>query len=463
MLRRVAHTVARYDMLRAGDRVGVAVSGGPDSVALLLALGALTPELGLLLGVVHLNHGWRGAESDADEQFSRDLAASLGLDFIAERAPAAEPGENLEQAGRRLRLEFFRRLLAEQRFDKIALGHTRTDQAETVLYRFLRGATTAGLSGIHPVLENRIVRPLLEVERAEVLEYLTALGQAWREDATNRDLAFDRNRLRHQLLPQLEKEWNPGLTGTLAHLADWAREEENYWRSELEHLAPLYLRREGRAVLLEAPQMAALAPAVERRLLRFAIEQVKGDLRGIGFEHLEQIRRLTSAAEGHGRVQIPGVDVFRSFDQVRLAPLSEWGGLETRNFSLLLEVPGTYEVPQTETRFILRFRAPVMERQEYNEELGWLDWDRTPRPLWLRNWRPGDRLRPRGAAGEEKLKSLFQSRKVPLWQRRSWPVVASQEVIVWSREFGVAAEFAAGQESRTILEILEAHSSDPGV
>jgi len=297
-----------------------------------------------------------------------------------------------------------------------------------------------------------------------VLEYLTARGQAWREDATNLDLGFDRNRLRHQLLPQLEKEWNPGLTGTLAHLADWARDEENYWRGELERLAPAYLRREGRAVLLAAPQVAALAPAVERRLLRCAIEQVKGDLRGIDFGHLEQIRRLTSAAEGHGRVQIPGVDVFRSFDQVRLAPLSEWGGLETRNFSLLLNVPGTYEVPQTDTRFILRFRTPVKECQEYNEEeLGWLDWDRTPRPLWLRNWRPGDRLRPRGAAGEEKLKSLFHSRKVPLWQRRSWPVVASQEVIVWSRGFGVAAEFAAGQGSRTILEIFEAHSSDPGV
>ena len=453
MLRRVAQTVALHGMLHAGERVGVAVSGGPDSVALLLALRALAPELGLLLGVVHLNHGWRGAESDADEQFSRDLAASLGLDFIAERAPAAEPGENLEQAGRRLRLEFFRRLIAEQRFDKIALGHTRTDQAETVLYRFLRGAATAGLSGIHPVLENSLVRPLIEVERAEVLDYLKSAGQAWREDATNRDLAFDRNRLRHQLLPQLEKEWNPGLTGTLAHLADWARDEESYWRAELERLAPAYLRREGRAVLLEAPQAAALAPAVERRLLRCAIEQVKGDLRGIDFEHLEQIRRLTSAAEGHGRVQIPGVDVFRSFDQVRLAPLSEWGGLETRNFSLLLNIPGTYEVPQTDTRFILRFRTC----REYNEEeLGWLDWDRTPRPLWLRNWRPGDRLRPRGAAGEEKLKSLFQARKVPLWQRRSWPVVASQEVIVWSRGFGAAAEFAAGQESRTILEILEA-------
>jgi len=438
-------------MFRAGDRVGVAASGGPDSTALLVALCELSAELGILPAVVHLNHRLRGEESDADAAFTRELAESLGLEFTLESVDVRQAGGNLEQAGRRARLHYFEGLIASRRFDKIAVGHTRSDQAETVLFRLVRGAATAGLAGIYPVMEPGIVRPLIDVERSEVVEYLRAAGQAWREDSTNRSPELARNRLRHALIPQLERDWNPRIASALAQLADWARDEELYWKQQMQSLAPRYLRAQGRVLFCESRAMAQLPAAAERRLLRHALERVRGDLRGIEFAHIEQIRALTGSEEGHGRVQIPGVDVFRSFGQLRLSPIEELEGLEDRNFSVSLVIPGTYDIRQTRSRFLFQLRAVG----EYNEGLGCLDWGRTPQPLWLRNWRPGDHYHPAGWSSQEKLKTLFQHRRVPLWERRHWPVVATQTGVVWSRGFGPAAEFAARPESRTVLEITE--------
>jgi len=464
VLRQVAETIARQGMFRPGERVGVAVSGGPDSVALLAALCELAPQLGILPGVVHLNHGLRGAESDADAQFTRDLAGSLRLDLVVERADVGQAGENLEQAGRRARYEFFRRLIDQNRFQKIAVGHTRTDQAETVLFRFLRGSATAGLAGIYPVLEGGIVRPLIEVDREQVLEFLGAKGLSWREDSSNASLDLARNRLRLQLLPQLARDWNPEISRTLAQVADWARDEETYWKQEIDRIAADCLRRRGSTVLVETARVREMPPAVQRRLLRRAIEQARGDLRRIGFHHVEQIRGLAAAGPGDGRLQIPGVDVFRSFALLRLAPSEPGAGLENRNFSVLLTIPGACEVPETASRFVFKLVGPEAVQQGYNEIGGVVDWERLPRPLWLRNWRPGDRYRPVGHAGPEKLKTLFQQNRVPLWERRRWPVIVAGDPagqgqaearVIWSRTFGVEAEYQAGRECRLALEILE--------
>ena len=468
MTERVADTIAKYGMLRAGEHVGVAVSGGPDSVALLRVLCELRADLGLAgLAVVHLDHGLRGDESKADAQFVRELAESLGLEFVLEtadlRAEAAGSGENLEQAARRRRYEFFRRLIGEGRFQKIAVGHTKSDQAETVLFRFLRGAAAAGLAGIYPVVDGVIVRPLIEVERADVLDYLLAAGQAWREDSTNQDQALARNRLRQQLLPQLERDWNPAIVNAMAHLADWARDEELYWSVEIRRLAGELLRREERMIYFEAPRIAALPPAVGRRLLRYAVEQVRGNLRGIEFAHIERIRAIVAAPEGDGRARVPGVDVFRSFNQVRLAPVETLKGLDGRNYSLTLVIPGTYDLPQIRRSFSFKLCAEPEADQGYNSTVvGRLDWERTPRRLWLRNWRPGDRYHPIGWSGEEKLKTLFQQRKVPLWERGRWPVVASETEVLWARQFGPAAGLAAGPGSKTVLEISEQEKTIEG-
>ena len=279
MLERVRKTITRYNMLPRGGSVAVAVSGGPDSVCLLHVLAELAPSWNVSLAVAHLNHQLRGAESDEDEHFVAQLAASLGLQFHRASVDVAASDDNLEQAGRRARRSFF----AGLKMDRIALGHTRDDQAETVLFRLLRGSGLRGLAGIYPVtgggyIRPSYIRPLIDVTRAEVEEFLRARGIAWREDASNLDPRFARNRIRRSLLPQLARDWNPRIGESLAHLASLAHDEERWWRSYIDDLsAGILVPRSGGIEVQARRPLADLPPAVSRRLIRRAITQVKGN------------------------------------------------------------------------------------------------------------------------------------------------------------------------------------------
>jgi tRNA(Ile)-lysidine synthase len=467
MLERVVQIITRYSMFRTGDRVGVAVSGGADSLCLLHILLELAPRWDLRLNVLHLDHKLRGEESRQDAAFVREIAASLGLPFelgeIDVAAACRETAENLEQAARTARLNFYRGFLKQvgdraPLLDRVAVGHTRSDQAETVLFRFLRGSGTAGLAGIRPVTGDGIVRPLIETEHAEVLQYLSEHGIAWRDDSTNACRAFARNRIRHELLPQLARDWNPSITATLAHTADWAQAEEAYWDSELARIVPAHLVSEPPAVLFRVDSLATLPLAASRRLIRRALEMAKGDLRGIGFEHLAAVLALASLAEGHGRMQIPGLDIFRSFEFMRIAPPAA-DSLRNRNYCLPLPVPGSARLPGQRSvihaELVENTRVTEMLENVYNENVGFLDWRRISGPVEVRNWRPGDQYQPAGRAAAEKIKVLFHQARVPLWERRFWPVIASGGVIVWARRFGPAAGFAASPETSLVLTIRE--------
>jgi tRNA(Ile)-lysidine synthase len=303
------------NLLRAGMRVVVGVSGGADSVGLLRALVEAAPEIGLVLSVAHLHHGIRGAEADDDERFVMDLAEQLGLPLHRHRvdAPASAKTERktIEEAARYLRYAWFRDLLAHRRADAVATAHTLDDQAETVLHRLLRGAWTEGLGGIHPVVTcaaGTILRPFLKTRRADVVAWLREIGQPWREDASNRDPAFTRSRIRHELLPQLAA-FNPRIAEQLARLATIARDEESWWDAELTRLLPQLLlpgkpvRGGGRAVStqpgeasvgLELARLRGLAPALRRRVLRAAALQLGGAL------NFDQTERLMAMCEPDG-------------------------------------------------------------------------------------------------------------------------------------------------------------------
>lgn len=461
MIERIAKTISRYGMFQPDQRVGVAVSGGADSVCLLHVLRELAPRWNLRLTVLHLDHKLRGDESSNDAAFVHELAARLVLPFEFEECDVAglcrESGDNLEQAARAARLRFFNRLMESGKVDRIATGHTRSDQAETVLFRFLRGSGTAGLAGIRPISDG-VVRPLIEIDRGEIEGYLRERGIAWRTDSSNASTAFARNRIRHTLLPQLTEHWNPALPETLAHTADWAQAEEAYWESELARLTPVHLIADPPAVLLRVEDLADLHLAVTRRLIRRAVKMAKGDLRGVGFEHLAGILELAASTEGHGRLQIPGVDVFRSFGWLRLAPPTT-DNLENRNYRLPLPVPGAVELPGQ--RWIvhteLSENTNVTETSEgvYNGCVGCLDWNRISGSLEVRNWRPGDHYQPAGRKEAEKIKLLFQEARIPLWERRHWPIVTKGDVILWARRFGPAAAYAAGYGASPVLSIRE--------
>lgn len=303
------------DLLRPGMRVAVACSGGADSVALLRILLEFRCQLGLVLSVTHVNHGLRGEESDADQSFVSDLATQHSLQFhldrVDTRARSDSTRETIEEAARHLRYAFFRRILASRRADVVVTAHTMDDQAETVLHRFLRGAWTEGLGGIQPRLgepDGAILRPFLYARRTEIESWLRSINQPWREDSSNRNLSFTRNRIRHELLPALAS-YNPQIAEQLARVASIARDEEDWWRAELARLLPNLLlpgkavRGGGRStstlsggesIAIEIPRLCGLNPAVARRVLRAAAAQLGCSMR---FDETERLLAFCGLSE----------------------------------------------------------------------------------------------------------------------------------------------------------------------
>ena len=295
----VLEYVRQQGFLKAGDRAGVAVSGGADSVALLRLMLELKQEIGFVLSVVHFNHNLRGAESDADEQFVEQLARRHHLDLYCDRGNVAEHAQvqhlSTEAAARQLRYEYFRRVMVAERLNCIATGHTLDDQAETVLLRVVRGAGTRGLAGIYPKLifsqssvdhpGFSIIRPLLRTARTELEAYLREIGQDWREDSSNRDLRYARNRVRHGIVPRLQRTLNPKVREALAETAEIARSEEEYWQAEVERVLPgAWDLRTGTLA-----RLAELPLALRRRVVRAAAESL--GLR-LEFRQVEEILGL---------------------------------------------------------------------------------------------------------------------------------------------------------------------------
>jgi tRNA(Ile)-lysidine synthase len=442
-------------LLKAGLRLAVGLSGGADSVALLRTLAARGKELGLVLHAAHLHHGLRGEEADGDLAFARTLAAELGLPFHEARVDTAAeararleagqtgPGksaETIEEAARRLRYGWFRQLMASGEVEAVATAHTRDDQAETVLAKFLRGAWTEGLSGIHPVVEfpeGRILRPLLTSTRAEVELYLGSLGQNWREDSSNHHLTFTRNRIRHELLPLLES-WNPRLREHLAQMASLARDEEACWQAELARLGPQLLlpgrpvRGGGRAagdllapsLSIDVTRLAALAPALQRRLLRYAAEELGV---AVDFPATEALRTLAlTGRAGQKRELAQGLRAERTPRELRLAilPVAPVGGaVAAAAPEYTVTIPGEVTAPA----FVLRLRIEADAPSGLAESPS----PAPRRTATLRNWRPGDRVRLRYSASPRKVKEVLERLRVTGSSRALWPVLELDGRIVW--------------------------------
>jgi tRNA(Ile)-lysidine synthase len=298
---------------------------------------------------------------------------------------------------------------------------------------------------------------LIECTRAEVLDYLGGRGLPWREDATNTETSYARNYIRHELLPRVPE----AVTEILARTAEVARDEEDYWSTEVDRLAATLLRRDPKGVLVKVDELLRLPIALQRRLVRRAAQAAKGNLLEINLSHVEAILRLAHAGEGHGRCQAPGLDVFRSFEWLRIGvPRTETRA--ERDYCLALQVPGSTRVPGQQSLV----RVEVPPNGCTIEEGSTLDVDRLNGPLEFRNWRPGDQFTRRGRS-REKIKTLFQLARIPIWDRQGWPVITCGEDIVWARRFGVSDEYLATPESRRILCITEeepesGESNSPG-
>jgi tRNA(Ile)-lysidine synthase len=440
-----------------GDRVCVAVSGGADSTALLRTLLARRDELGVVLSVLHVEHGLRGEASVEDAAFVRALAERLNLPCEVVRVDTpqrmTDHKESVETAARALRYQVFRDVLAACKADKVATAHTLDDQAETVLMKLLRGAWTEGLSGIHPELRMESVegragqdgyssgklclRPFLAVQRAQIETYLRAIGQPWRQDASNDSFAHTRNRIRHELLPHL-RDFNPQIDSILAHMAANARAEEHHWQAELDRLLPLLLlpgkptRGGGRSVStsdgssdvsIETARLLELDPALQRRVLRAAAERAGATL---DFDATERLLALvTPMAYARGkrmRIELAGgVCVERSARELRFARSS------ARSFSAActyeLPVPGAVDAPAFHSRFTASWPAELSAPNAAVQ---------LP-CAHVRAWKPGDRVELQHSRGPKKVKEILSRMRITAEDRAAWPVVAWRGNIIWMR------------------------------
>lgn len=457
MVEKVLAYIREHGLLRAGDRVAVAVSGGPDSVALLRLLLELRSELGLVLAVAHFHHGIRGAEADADQKFVAELAHahSLPLHTASADAPAhaALHGLSLETAARELRYAWFRKLLDDGEAGRVATGHTLDDQAETVLMRLLRGSGTRGLAGIFPRVETAgegaIVRPLLGVRRREIEEYLGAVGQPWREDQSNRDPQHLRNRIRHQLLPQLERDYNPSLARVLSESAELARAEEEYWSAEVGRLLP----RVWRAGALDTRELARHPLALQRRLLRAAGESL--GLR-LNFEHVQGLLRLAAmTAAGPARFcELPGGwQASGARGEIHFQHPGA-GPAPAADYEYRLRVPGEIRVAEIGTVIRASLLPLSASAAGYNRSGLWDPGALAPE-LVVRNWRAGDRFWPAHTKSPKKVKTLLQERRVQPAERAGWPVVVSGESIIWVRGFPPPERFRPGTSAGQAVMIEE--------
>lgn len=433
-------------MLEAGDRVLVGVSGGADSVALLLAL----KEMGYAVGIAHLNHGLRGMESDGDEQFVAELANRIGIPSFSRRI-TIQPAGNVEAIGRAARKEFFESVCAEHGFTKIAIAHTREDRVETCLLHLLRGAGLEGMVSMAPV-HGTTVRPLIETSHEEIQHYLRAANQPWRMDASNLDTTFARNRLRHEVLPQLAASFNPRLIETLLRTVELLQDEDTWMRKQttdwLADHATKSSADEVNAVTVNTAALNAVPVAMVRRVVRAALRMAGSDLFDISFDRIENVRHLLADGKSGKTIQMPGgLVVERVFDRLVFRQAVE----ASREFEYELQIPGEVHIPEAGRRF----RAEIVdmsavERASSDDPRVFVDGGRLGACVKIRNWKPGDYYKPVGWPGG-KLKKLFQRARVPRIQRDRWPVFLTDSTVVWVASFPVSREFALNERSRKIV------------
>ena len=490
---RVIETMSRHSMIRPGDRIGVGVSGGADSVALLHLIAELQPKLGIRAFVLHFHHQLRGAEADQDEHFVHELAAKFHFEFVSDRADVAGEARcnhwNLEDAARRMRYQFFASAAETHELNHVAVAHTADDQAETVLAHLLRGTGLAGLAGIYPVA-GLIVRPLIEIGREELRNYLSGLGQSWREDSSNQDTSRTRARIRHQLIPLLEKDFNPSTVARLARLANLAREEETFWRAlEDDRLTALTAREPSGAISVRIADLLSPLPvvastggaadqgakqaqpstlALSRRLVRRIFAEFQGSRRQLTARHVQDVLDLAEKSGGGARIELPGIGVVKNFDLLVFSPASSARETEKlsgnihqcRAFEYAVSLPQPSKpscivVPEIRRRFKLKMIDWPPVSGETIVARGTLDLGKLRWPMILRNWRPGDSFRPCGRKRTRKLKRMFLEARVPRSARASWPVLTSDGELVWAYGYPVAEEFAPRPETHAGLLIVE--------
>ncbi|MEW6544162.1 MAG: tRNA lysidine(34) synthetase TilS [Nitrospirota bacterium] len=468
----MAETIRTKRLFEPGARLLVAVSGGPDSVALLSILVSLAEFWDLRLQAIHVNHGLRGAESEEDARFVQTQCERLKVPVLCERILLNRAKRrSLQELAREARYGAMERAARDLAVDRIVLGHTADDQAETVLLWMIRGAGTTGLAGIPPVRDGLFVRPLLDVTRAEILAYLGEQGLAFRTDSSNFKPVYLRNRVRHELLPVL-KRLNPAIVEVLTRQAEILREEDlclERWAADSSRQVS---RREGAGVTLDRSSLLSLPVALQRRIVRAVMREVGGARRGPSFSSVSAVLDRIAAGRSGNRLILSGVHVTRVHDRIRFEPAAREAetirisGKPDGGVVLSLPVPSSLCWPPTGQR-VAAFLRDAGEPEPGGTGAGpgsraLLDADRLSLPLTVRSWIHGDAFCPSGMGGKKKkLQDYFTDMKLSRRDRATVPLITAPEGILWVGGYRADHRFRLTPGTKRVL-VLELGGSSGG-
>lgn len=477
MLEKVRLFAIRHCLFSSGEKVIVGVSGGPDSLCLLHVLDRLKGEWDLKLHVAHLNHKIRGIEADEDAAFVEKVAREWGIPFTIEArdvpALAREKGMSLEEAARYARYKFLAEVALKEGAKTIAVGHNADDQVETVVMHWVRGSGLAGLRGMLPrsrlvvggeEYDLWLVRPLLDVTRAEIEAYCCEHGLTPRFDLSNLDTTYFRNRLRHELIPYLET-FNPRFRELVRRSAQLFADDYDFLHQQVKALwKEVVEREEEKGIIFSFPLWKSLHPAMQRGTLREAVRRMRRGLRDIGWVHIEEARKALMEGRAGIKITLPqglvlvtgyrtffiGEEGFVPSEDLPLLPSTE--GLE----EIALKVPGETLIPQTgwKVKVSLSPLSQLPPDWERNPDpwRAFLDWGKVSGPIRLRPRRPGDRFRPIGLKGGSKsLHEFMIDEKIPQYLRDRWPLLVDSEKILWVVGYHISEEAAITPETAEAL------------
>jgi len=456
LIQKTEETVTEYNMLQERDSVLVGVSGGADSVALVHVMKEIAPIFSIKLGIVHLNHSLRGNESDADARFVVSLSEKLNLPcYTAKEDVAAykkKHGFSLEEAGRRVRYAFFENIAQREGFNKIALGHTSDDNAELILMYLIRGSGPLGISGIPPVrgvfkTNLMIIRPFIKTTRFDIIKYISSKGLSHVVDESNMDMKYLRNKIRHDLIPELRQNYNPKTVETINRLASIMRSEDEWMENEL---APILnkntLFEENNRIVLSVSGINALHPAAKRRITRSAIKKVKGDSRRLSYSHIELITAQLASDSNSWSLDLPdriritrtGKELTVSKEEKNLRNLSSKRSVNDKAFfEYVINKPGL--IVAEKEGFSIGFseiaNMNLSDIYHAGQGVAFFDMEKISFPVIIRNYLPGDRFTPLGMKGSQKIAKYLINNKVPRKNRIKAPVVISNGKIIWLAGF----------------------------
>jgi tRNA(Ile)-lysidine synthase len=467
MLKKVRKTIEDSAMLERGEHILVAVSGGPDSVALLQALFRLSAEYQLRLIAAHLNHGIRGDEAKREQEFVSRLCAGMGITCICKAVDIhmlqVGSGKSLEEIGREERYRFLHATSEIYGARKIATGHHRDDQAETILINLIRGSGPEGLRGITPVRDGRIIRPLLHVRRAEILEFLNRERLAYVVDSSNLSPMFLRNRIRNELIPELATRYNPRIVEGLCHMAEIVSREDDYMKDTVQQVLHQWGIVPGTAeTLLPIAAFQKLHEAMQRRIIKYLLEAVAPSGNGIGYRHIEAVLAISRPSlHRHTSLDLPClVCVDREGSVLRIRRVcSRQIRRDTRiektpssAYSYPVEVPGMIylSVIGRNIRFEM-IDKPCLQEMKNQPGVAFMDFERISPPLILRNHRPGDRINPLGMSGMKKVKSYFIDGKIPCLPRNKIPLLVDDRSVVWIAGERISDRVKVTERTKNVL------------